>query len=50
MENRRKNSTVMIAVVGVIILAVILIGGTVLMGIMAPEIWTTNDNLMVNMV
>ena len=32
MENRRKNSTVMIAVAGVIILAVILIGGTVLMG------------------
>ena len=31
-ENRRKNSTVMIAVAGVIILAVILIGGTVLMG------------------
>ena len=32
MENRRKSSTALIAVTGIVILAVILIGGTVLMG------------------
>ncbi len=32
MENRRKSSTALIAVTGIVILAVILIGGTILMG------------------